>query len=156
MSYMSLMALRFRHLVVQLRLLDSLYSNLNLETAASLIQENLSFLWAKAIAERLDLNTPDTYWDLLGIDAVLWIEDSVGKFHRTAVSLHHREYQAYNALSKARKENFLKVREALSIERYWAVWIEGKELPSKEDWIETIYSEIDLSPTASGCKLITL
>jgi hypothetical protein len=53
------------------------------------------------------------------------------------------------------KPNLNKIRQALKIDRHWVFVIEGK-FPTDDEWIDILYSQVDLPTNSNGCQIIVL
>lgn len=155
---MSVLSLRFREQAIGLNILYKPELNSSFwAKMTSVIKDELSEAWKQAVNNRLDTSDPETLWDLLGIDAVLSLEDATGQNNYVGVALHDQEHKAYKMLTQAKSPKYSKIRRFLNIKRYWVFLLDEKSLITPEEWIDILYSEIDLPSTErEDCKLIVV
>jgi hypothetical protein len=149
--------LRFLGIASQLRVLDFSAPDLNSDYLLSVAEKYLPKRvdWAKN--KRYDLSDIYILWEVIGIDAVILLENQDGKLIRVGVSLTESEDKARNRIYDLKSKLWYSIRRALKIEQYWVLVVKFKDFPQKrEDWVDLLYREIDLEPTASSCRLIIL
>lgn len=110
----------------------------------------------KAISQRQDLEDLETLWEILGIDAVIALENQDGKLIRVGVSLLDNEGRGQNLFYDLKGKQQTAIRTKLNIEQSWVIVVKSKNFPEEDEWIDILYREIDEPPTASGCRLIIL
>ncbi len=153
---MSVLSLRFREQAIGLKILYKPELDTSFwEKMTGVIKKELSQDWMQAVNNRLDTNDPETLWDLLGIDAVISLEDAEGESIHVGVTLHDQEHKAYKILTQAKSPKYSRIRQFLNIKRYWVFLLEVRTFPTPEEWIDLLYAEIDLPTTErDDCKLI--
>lgn len=150
------LAQHFRSLAAQTKISDMAARDLQLEQIIPLIAIHLSSLFLSAIARRLDLNDLITVWGLLKIDAIIRLENNQGESIRVAVALHNQDNKAYSLYRMAQKSSMSKIRKLLNINQYWVFCVQEQLFPEKEDWIDLLYNQIDISSNKGSCQLINL
>ncbi|MGI0481691.1 hypothetical protein ACN4EE_12975 [Geminocystis sp. CENA526] len=149
--------LRFRAIASQLRVLNFNAKDLTEEYLLTVIKQLYPKKFDRAVKMRSDLTDSATLWEILGIDAVILLEDNEGKSIRVGVSLLDKEKNARNLVFSLKSQEGSLLREALNIEQYWVFLVKWKDFPqTKEEWIDILYREIDESPNYSSCRLIIL
>ena len=93
---------------------------------------------------------------MLGIDAVISLEDIHGQHHRVAISIVEHEARAYRLMKQRQTCLWKEVRRALGIHCYWVYCVDAKHLPEDGEWIDLVYHQIDLPQGWSDCRLINL
>ncbi|MGI0481397.1 hypothetical protein ACN4EE_11465 [Geminocystis sp. CENA526] len=149
--------LRFRTIASELRVLNFNAKDLTekrlLKVAKQVYPERVD----RALLMRSDLTDNITLWEILGIDAVILLENQKGELIRVGVSLMDKEKTARNHLFSMKKQEGCLLREALGIQQYWVFLVQWKNFPkTKEEWVDILYGEIDREPPFSGCRLIIL
>jgi len=148
--------LRFRAIASKIQLLDLTADDLNGKKLYSIAQEYLPKRLDYAVNQRQDLEDLANLWEILGIDAVIAIENEEGKLVRVGISLLDNEGKAQNVFYDLKSKKRTLVRQELGIEQYWVIVVKPKSFPDQEEWIDILYQEIDQPSTASGCRLIIL
>jgi hypothetical protein len=151
---MSILGMRFRSSAARLRVSCLHNQDLAIEKIYPVIKEYLPNSLDKLAKKGYDLEDPNTLWYLLGINAVVNLEDVNGKFTRVGVTFQESENAAYNLIRKMRDPRFNEARKALKIYQYWLFVVDLKHFPTDEEWIDILYSEIDKS--ASNSRVIIL
>jgi hypothetical protein len=151
---MSISGMRFRATVNRLQVSCLHNQDLAVEKVYPVIKEYLPKSLETLIKKGYDLDDPNTLWHLLGINAVVNLENINGKFTRVAVNFQESEGAAYTLLKKMRSPHLNQARKALKIYQYWLFVVDLKYFPTDEEWIDILYGEIDKS--ASDCRLIIL
>jgi hypothetical protein len=149
--------LRFRAIASKIQVLDLTAEDLNdgkklYSIAKEYLPKRLDF----AINQRQDLEDLANLWEILGIDAVIAIENEEGKLVRVGISLLDNEGKAQNIFYDLKGKKRTLVRQELGIEQYWVIVVKPKSFPDQEEWIDILYGEIDQPPPASDCRLIIL
>ena len=155
---MSLLSLRFRSLANTLNISDFTASDLKLEKVASVVKNSCDRQLEKATARgEIDFNEPSDVWELIYIDSIIELENLEGELIRVGVALRSREHQAYRIYSQVQKPNYQNILQQLKIDRFWIFVVsDRKYYPSREEWIDLLYEQIDLPVNAYKCKLINL
>lgn len=153
---MSLLPLRFRSIASRLGISDLAAPDLRLEKITPIVSSHLSKPFERTFATGLDINDPDTIWDLLDLDAVIRLEDKSGQSSRVGISLRSHEGKAYQAYSQGQKQALTEIRSSLKILRYWVFCLAPKHFPTDEEWIDLLYAQIDQPANSVGCQLIPL
>lgn len=159
MNYTSplfLLPQRFRSIAAQTKISDMAAKDLKLEKIIPLMAIHLTNLLLNAIARGLDLNDLITVWSLFNIDAVIRLENKQGKLFRVAVALCSQENKAYSVYRMAQKPAMNKIRKLLNIDQYWVFCVSSKLFPTKKQWIDLLYTQIDRSSDKNSCQLINL
>ncbi|WP_017292876.1 hypothetical protein [Geminocystis herdmanii] len=151
------LSLRFRSIASQLRVLNFHAKDLTEEHLLKVIKQLYPKKFDRAVKMRLDLTDSFTLWEILGIDAVILLENNEGKSIRVGVSLSDKEKNARNLVFSLKSQEGSLLREALNIQQYWVFLVKWKDFPqTPEEWIDILYREIDELPSYSGCRLIIL
>ena len=88
---------------------------------------------------------------------MIGLENLKGELIRVGVALRLRGHQAYRIYSQVQKPNYQNILQQLKIDRFWIFVIcDRKYYPSREEWIDLLYEQIDLPVNACKCKLINL
>jgi hypothetical protein len=153
---MSLLPLHFRSIAAQIQISDMAAKDIKWEKILPLLAIHLTQQFLNAIANRVDLNDIIAVWGLLGIDAIVRLENKDGESTRVAVALRNQNNKAYSVYRMAQQPAMVKIRHLLNIDRYWVFCVEEKLFPTKEQWIDLLYTQIDCSTNSSSCKLINL
>jgi hypothetical protein len=95
-----MLGLRFCSTAARLKVLDFSAPDLSLEKITPIVSTHLRKPFERAIALGLDINDPNTIWDLLDLDAVIRLEDKTGAIVRVGVCLRSHEGKAYQAYSR--------------------------------------------------------
>ncbi len=149
--------LRFRAIASKIQVLDLTAGDLNNgKKLYSIAKEYLPKRLDFAISQRQDLEDLANLWEILGIDAVIAIENEEGKLVRVGISLLDNEGKAQNVFYDLKGKKRALVRQELGIEQYWVIVVKPKSFPDQEEWIDILYGEIDQPPGASDCRLIIL
>ncbi len=148
--------LRFRAIASQIQILDLTAKDLNGKALYNIAKTYLPKRLDFAIKQRQDLEDLANLWEILGIDAVIAIEDQQGKLTRVGISLLDNESKAQNLFYDMKGKKRSLIRQDLNIEQYWVIVVQPKNFPEVEEWIDILYQEIDEPPTESGCRLIIL
>lgn len=147
---------RFRNIAAQTQTSDLAVPELRVEKVIPLVATHLTRRFLDAVASGLDLNNPLTVWSLLHIDGVIRLENEQGESIRIGVGLETKENKAFSVFSTAKKPAMAKVRHLLNIDQYWVFCVDDKHFPSQEEWIDILYSLIDLPVKEHKCQLIKL
>ncbi|MBE9223096.1 hypothetical protein IQ215_10350 [Cyanobacterium stanieri LEGE 03274] len=148
--------IRFRAIASRIQVLDLTAKDLTVKKLLTIAQEHLPRRLEKAISQRQDLEDLETLWEILGIDAVIALENEEGKLIRVGVTLLENEGKAQNIFYDMKGKQRTAVREKLNLEQFWIMVLKSKNFPEEDEWIDILYREIDQPPTASGCRLIIL
>jgi hypothetical protein len=143
--FMSISGMRFRSTAARLKVSCLHSHDLSVEKVYPVIKEFLPKRLDSLATKGYDLDDPNTLWYLLGIDAVINLEDINGKFTRVAVNFQDKEAAGYTCLRKMRSPSLTEARKALKIYQYWVFVADLKYFPTDEDWIDILYGEIDKS-----------
>lgn len=145
---------KFRAIASKIQVLDLKAKDLTtrklLTTAKNYLPKRLNW----AISQRQDLEDLETLWEILGIDAVIALENLEGKLIRVGVTLLENESKAQNLFYDMKGKQRSALRKELNLEQFWIMVLKSKEFPEEDEWIDILYREIDETPTASGCRLI--
>lgn len=149
--------LRFQSIASQLQVLDFVAPDLNAKYLLNIAQKHLPKRVLLATNKRLDLNDIYVLWEILGIDAILLLEDKQGKMIRVAISLFESEEKARHCFYTLKSQQNYGIRKELNLEQHWLLVIQWKYFPQdKREWVDILYHEIDTPATASGCRVIIL
>lgn len=148
--------LRFQAIASELRVLNLNAQDLTEEHLFNVAKEYCPKRFDRALQMRSDLTDSVTLWEILGIDAVILLENQEGKLVRVGVSLLEREKNARNLAFSWKSKEGSQLREALNIEQYWIFVVKSKNFPTKEEWVDILYREIDEETSYSNCRLIIL
>jgi len=151
----SVLSLRFREQAARLNILYKPELDTSFWAKMStVVKDELPDEWGRAVKNRLDTSDPETLWDILGIDAVISLEDAKGESSSIGVALHDQEYKAYKILNQAKSPKYSRIRRFLNIQRYWIFLLDERNFPSEDAWIDILYGEIDLPLERTDCKII--
>ncbi|MBF2057908.1 MAG: hypothetical protein IGQ45_12000 [Cyanobacterium sp. T60_A2020_053] len=153
---MFVLRVKFKATAHRLGVLDLSSKEFTPQRLRALVSEYLPKKLDWAMSQRQDLDDLATLWEILGIDAVIRLENEAGENIRVGVSLLDNENKAQNLIYDLKGQVRTSLRHELGIEQYWVFVLRAKNYPSDEDWIDILYGEIDQPPTASGCRLIVL
>lgn len=152
MSYQ--LGLRFRQVAANLNVLDfanSDYTSKNLlSLAIKYCNRRLNFAQKK----RYDLEDPYTLWEILNINAVIYLANIEGKFIRVGINLAEDERDIHNLIYQAKRKINRKLHQALNFDQYWIIKAKFSDFPENKDWIDLLYEEIDKPLENSSYKLI--
>jgi hypothetical protein len=132
------------------------HRDLSVERIGRVISDRLPEILDRVRAKGVDLDDPYTVWELLGIDAVISLEDIHGRYHRVAVSIVEREERAYRLMKKRQTCLWQQVRGDLGIDYHWVFCVDAKHFPDDGEWIDLVYHQIDLPHGWSDCRSINL
>ena len=147
---------RFRNIAAAVRISDLAAADLKLEKLIPIIATHRTRIFLDAVASGVDFNDPKSVWELLGIDAIIRLENNRGESIRVAIALRSSENKAFSVYSVAKSSAMATVRQLLDIGQYWVICVSNKHFPSKEEWIDILYSQIDLPVEEHNCQLIKL
>lgn len=150
---MSYQAMWFRSAASQLRLLER---GLSLESIRAIVSDRLPFSVKEMELKGLDLEDPNSWWELIFIDGVIGIENAQGKLQRVAVYLIDNWQTAVKALKVIESRKFQMLRTDLGIDQHWIVFTEDRKPHSQDYWMDVLYGQIDQEPRESGCALIEM
>jgi hypothetical protein len=154
---MSIIGLRFRSMAARIKVLNLNHPDLEVEKVQLVIElSRLTGIVEKARSRGVDLDDPYEVWELLGIDAVISLEDIQGQHHRVAISIVEREDRAYRLMKQRQTYSWKDVRVALGMHCHWVLCVNGKHLPDDGEWIDILYHQIDIPRGWSDCRLINL
>lgn len=142
--------------MAQTKISDLAAPDLRVEKLIPIIATHLTRRFLDAVASNLDLNDLVTVWSLLHIDGVIRLENEQGESIRVAVALIAKENEAFSVFSAAKRPVIAKVSHLLNIDRYWVFCVDDKHFPTQEEWIDILYSQIDLPVEEHNCQLIKL
>lgn len=97
--------LRFQQIAVCLKILDIINSDYSPKNLLSLAKKYCTRSLNYAQNKRYDLEDPYTLWEILGIDAVICLENFEGKLFRVAVNLAENERDVGNLIYKAKNQH---------------------------------------------------
>lgn len=154
---MSYTSQRFRNTAAQTKVSDMAAADLKVEKLIPLVATHLTKKFLDAVASGLDLNNPLTVWSLLHVDGVIRLENVRGETLRVAVAFAPQDNKAFSLFSMAKSSAAIaKVRHLLNIDQYWVFCVDDKHFPTQEEWIDILYSQVDLPVEDHSCKLIKL
>lgn len=153
---MFVLRVQFKATAHRLGLLDMTGKEFTAQRLRALVSEYLPKKLDWAMSQRQDLDDLATLWEIIGIDAVITVENEAGKNIRVGVSLLDNENKAQNLMYDLKGKVRTSLRHQLDIEQYWVFVLKSKSYPSDEDWIDILYEEIDQPPSPSRCRLIML
>ena len=153
---MSIIGLRFRSMAARIKVLNLNHPDLAVETVRLVISDRLTEIVDKARSSGIDLDDPYEVWELLGIDAVISLEDIQGQHHRVAISIVENEARAYRLMKQQQTYLWKDVRVALGMHCHWVFCVNAKHLPDDGEWIDILYHQIDIPRGWSDCRLINL
>ena len=153
---MSIIGLRFRSMAARIKVLTLHHRDLRVEKVGQVIRSLLPEILEREQARGVDLDDPYAVWELLGIDAVISLEDIHGRHHRVAISIVEHEARAYRLMKQRQTYLWKEVRSALGIDCHWVFCVDAKHLPDDGEWIDLVYHQIDLPQGWSDCRLINL
>jgi hypothetical protein len=153
---MSIIGLRFRSMAARIKVLNLNHPDLAVEKVRLAIGDRLTELVQKARSRGVDLDDPYEVWELLGIDAVISLEDIQGQHRRVAISIVEREDRAYRLMKQRQTYSWKAVRVDLGMHCHWVLCANAKHLPDDGEWIDILYHQIDIPRGWSDCRLINL
>ena len=153
---MSIIGLRFRSMAARIKVLNLNHPDLAVETVRLVISDRLAEMVDKARSSGIDLDDPYEVWELLGIDAVISLEDIQGQHHRVAISIVENEARAYRLMKQRQTYSCKDVRVALGMHCHWVFCVNAKHLPDDGEWIDILYHQIDIPRGWSDCRLINI
>ena len=149
-----LLSLKFRQVAAHLQVLDIINSDYSPKNLLNLAKKYCSRSLNYAQKKRYDLEDSYTLWEILGIDAVICLENEEGKFYRVAVNLAEGERNIGNLIYKAKNHNRQKLMRDLNCDQYWIINIALKNFNSEIDWIDILYQQIDKPKENSNYRLV--
>lgn len=150
---MSYQAMWFRSAASQLQLLEP---SLSLESIQAIVSTRLPFSVKEMELKGLDLEDPNSWWELIFIDGVIGIENAQGKLQRVAVHLIENWRTAVKTLKVIESRKFQMLRTDLGIDQHWIIFTDAEKPYSNDYWIDILYGQIDREPSESGCVLIEM
>jgi hypothetical protein len=153
---MSIIGLRFRSMAARIKVLSLNHPDLAVEKVRLVISDRLTGIVDRARSIGIDLDDPYEVWELLGIDAVISLEDIQGQHHRVAISIVENEARAYRLMKQRQTYSWKDVRVALGMHCHWVICVNAKHLPDDGEWIDILYHQIDIPRGWSDCRLINL
>lgn len=153
---MSYTSQRFRNTAAKNKVSDMAAADLAVEKLIPLVATHLTKRFLDAVASGLDLNNPLTVWSLLHVDGIIRLENERGESLRVAVAFASKDNKAFSLFSMAKRSVLAKVRHLLDIDQYWVFCVDDKRFPSQQEWIDILYSQVDLPVEDHNCKLIKL
>jgi hypothetical protein len=143
----------FRSAASQLQLLEP---GLSLKSVRAIVSDRLPLSVEEMESKGLDLQDPNSWWELLFIDGVIKIENAQGKLIRVAIYLIDNWRTAVKTLEVIQSRKFQMIRTDLGIDQHWIVFTDAKNPHPNEWWIDLLYGQIDQEPSKSGCALIEM
>lgn len=119
---MSYQFMWFRSASRQLQLLEQ---GLRLESVRAIVS-GLPLALKKMESKGLDLEDPDSWWELLFINEVIKIENAQGKLQRVAICLIDNWQTAVKTLAVIESRKFQIIRTDLGIDQDWIVFNNAK------------------------------
>lgn len=154
---MSYTSQRFRNIAAQTNTSNMAAADLRVEKLIPLVATHLTRSFLDAVASGLDLNNPLIVWNLLHVDGVIRLENEQGESIRVAVAFASQDNKAFSLFSMAKRSAAIaRVRRILNIDQYWVFCVDDKRFPSQQEWIDILYSQVDLPVDEHNCKLIKL